>query len=588
MSIENSTYPLAVIACGIEHGGTTLLTEILRMSPVLDGGFEGGFLLNDTPAAFIDSQPFYDNLKQGWGLNASDVAYICGSVSFGAAYLRLRERASLIKNKDCFLFDKTPRYLSILSKVLDRAPDVPVAVILRDPRATLWSSYKRTKMPLAQWEKDIYPRTKRHMLAYLSGLADALSGPGRKRVVVLTHEEFLEAPTEVAKALFDFIGQPYTFTMKNFDHPRFSQVHSGGLHRDVNREWTSHLPGNLADDLRRSLSDVIKYISDLIGSDIAQHWLQDGAEKLYMTKSLRGEGDVTERVGAHVILEEAGKVQVAGSCAQHSGQEANLSELPRTTRSMTLAEIRKIFGNYWKPGYGSISPDEAAFIQAILAEENPQDVLEIGTASGLSTALIAAFMARHGGKHLVSVDFGTCFFGDRSKKPGFLVREILPDTQVEVELHSGRMSLDVEAISHGVASFGFAFIDANHQHPWPTLDTIAVLPFLANDGATIVHHDLYLFRKQNPVLGIGPKFLFDQLPEAVKSVIPGQDANIFAIKYHGEMHLFVEPLINALCIPWNVANRIDFGIIVRFREFIARHWGQRLLSAFDASVSKFY
>lgn len=246
---DRPTFPLAVIACGFEHGGTTLLTEVLRMSSVLEGGFEGGLLLNDTPAPFLRTEPYRKNLLSGWGLSERDVEYICEASNFGIAYTRLRERSTVISSKESLLFDKTPRYMSQLPEVMSRAPDVSAVVILRDLRATLWSSFKRTRMSVVEWEREIYPVTRKHLLSYIRGLARAVERPERDRLFIVRHEDLLENPSALTEELFSFLRLPYIFSATRFEQPTYRHVHGGGLRKSVNTEYQGKLPERVCEEI---------------------------------------------------------------------------------------------------------------------------------------------------------------------------------------------------------------------------------------------------------------------------------------------------------------------------------------------------
>ncbi|MEI2422495.1 hypothetical protein V6O07_19615, partial [Arthrospira platensis SPKY2] len=80
MKVLDCNKPLAALVCGFERGGTTLISEIIRQHPLLDSGFECGFLLGKDPAEFTSIQPYCNMLKAGWGVNDSDLNnYICES-----------------------------------------------------------------------------------------------------------------------------------------------------------------------------------------------------------------------------------------------------------------------------------------------------------------------------------------------------------------------------------------------------------------------------------------------------------------------------------------------------------------------------
>ena len=56
---------LAFVICGVEHSGTTLISEIFRQVPMLDSGFETGVLLSETPSQFLQEMPFATTYRRG-------------------------------------------------------------------------------------------------------------------------------------------------------------------------------------------------------------------------------------------------------------------------------------------------------------------------------------------------------------------------------------------------------------------------------------------------------------------------------------------------------------------------------------------
>lgn len=252
---------------------------------------------------------------------------------------------------------------------------------------------------------------------------------------------------------------------------------------------------------------------------------------------------------------------------------------------LSVDEIHEVHISHWKKGYGSISSKEAHFIQGVISSYRPGNFLEIGTASGMSTGFIAKFMDSCQGNKLVSIDLDKTFYVDRSKPTGFLAKEIYDGNSVNIELIQGKDSTYViEAYCD--QKFDVAFIDANHQHPWPTLDMIAILPAL-NNNAPIIHHDLALYRQQNPVCGIGPKYLYDQIPEKQRVLTDGPQKNIYYIKTGEDFRDLENYLADSLRIPWSIMNEISQDSLGRFRRIIERYWGAALLDAFDDSVIKF-
>ena len=146
---------------------------------------------------------------------------------------------------------------------------------------------------------------------------------------------------------------------------------------------------------------------------------------------------------------------------------------------------------------GGIGVDDAGFLLSLLETSNPAHVLEIGVASGKSTLMLLRMLEKTSPKTtLVSVDLAAEYFADKSKPVGYLVTENYqtPPANWRLLTQVGAMNFashpEILRLDQN-SRYGFVFIDANHAHPWPTLDALCVLPFCV-PGAWIAFHDINL------------------------------------------------------------------------------------------------
>jgi len=136
--------PLAAVITGIEHSGTTLLSEIVKSHSNISGGFECGIFLGNL-ATFGRVKPFSDWLKEGdlhFGLPSSYLQAVA-SMTYAQAvqYINTHKgtkddsvRQVAIRSGSMYV-DKTPRYVydlpDILAKIHSAGGAVPVFVILK-------------------------------------------------------------------------------------------------------------------------------------------------------------------------------------------------------------------------------------------------------------------------------------------------------------------------------------------------------------------------------------------------------------------------------------------------------------------------
>lgn len=143
---------------------------------------------------------------------------------------------------------------------------------------------------------------------------------------------------------------------------------------------------------------------------------------------------------------------------------------------------------------GGIGSRDYFFLTALLSILAPRRVVEIGTLTGFSAAIIAAAIHRqHGSSNGIAVetiDARTHCSIDETRRIGFEIPELIPDLASTVRVHTKRESDFVRELGTR-DEFGLAFIDADHRHPWPLLDLLRLAPYVEG-GGWILLHDIQL------------------------------------------------------------------------------------------------
>ena len=134
---------LKFVICGLEHSGTTLLSDVFRQVPGIYSGFEVGVLLRPSPKEFEGFDPYFTNMLSGWRLTEAELVEACHSETYDDFYAKVQELSEIIPSTTSNIFDKTPRYLSCLGDCLNRT-DVPFIASFKDPRSKVFSDFKRT------------------------------------------------------------------------------------------------------------------------------------------------------------------------------------------------------------------------------------------------------------------------------------------------------------------------------------------------------------------------------------------------------------------------------------------------------------
>jgi Methyltransferase domain len=174
---------------------------------------------------------------------------------------------------------------------------------------------------------------------------------------------------------------------------------------------------------------------------------------------------------------------------------------------------------------GGIGSRDYFFLTCLVSILAPNRVIEIGTLTGFSTAIIAAAIERQHGPAsppitVETIDAHTHCSIDTTRPIGFEIPDLIPDLVSKIRIHTGRESDVVREIARP-GEFGLGFIDADHRHPWPLLDVLRLAPYLETSG-WILLHDIQLgtYGKAEREAGnqteggtpYGAEWLFDRWP----------------------------------------------------------------------------
>jgi hypothetical protein len=217
-----SVDPLIAIVCGFEKSGTTVLNEVLRRHPRLDSGHEVGVLMASTPREFKRVQPYYAFFRQTWKLTPEQTLHCCDTNDWGTFYARAREASPVITDKSTLIFDKTPRYMMQLSEVMEKVPQLPCIVNVRDPRALMhsWACWSGFKDSPAAWLEDNFESNCERFLNYAKGYSVARATE-RYRLYLNRFETMCLEPRETMISIFDFLGQDFSEEYLFFESEHF-------------------------------------------------------------------------------------------------------------------------------------------------------------------------------------------------------------------------------------------------------------------------------------------------------------------------------------------------------------------------------
>lgn len=206
----------------------------------------------------------------------------------------------------------------------------------------------------------------------------------------------------------------------------------------------------------------------------------------------------------------------------------------------------------WATGF--ISGGDTEFLLELVTGTGPRSVLELGVASGASSAALLFAMdqlpSSEGTRRLLSCDVRPSCYFDPQRPTGSAVSEMYPSYRTTWTLDT---NTDARRLAQALPlqSFDLLFIDANHSHPWPLIDLLH-LAQLARPGAWIALHDIDLPQLNPKYQVYGPQWLFEAWPfNKVHGV--GASRNIGAVQLPANLTDLVPVARALLSRPWEHA-----------------------------------
>ncbi|MBR2216004.1 MAG: class I SAM-dependent methyltransferase [Selenomonadaceae bacterium] len=130
---------------------------------------------------------------------------------------------------------------------------------------------------------------------------------------------------------------------------------------------------------------------------------------------------------------------------------------------------------------------DSAFLCGLIKKFRPRKLLELGVASGGTTAVMLQCLSDLNLDYeFHSVDISPVLYTNNQKRTGYiadLVKETLPHVNHKLHLGHG-IPYFLPKIGGGI---DFVLLDTTHFMPGEVLDFIAVLPYLTNNAVVCVH-----------------------------------------------------------------------------------------------------
>ncbi len=256
----------------------------------------------------------------------------------------------------------------------------------------------------------------------------------------------------------------------------------------------------------------------------------------------------------------------------------------KQARVFNQDELEKILVSQEIPT-GTVEPDDMRFIWDQIFNEKPNVYLELGVASGLSTAMTLEAMEFTNPKStVIGIDLSERLYYDNRHQTGYLVEKLKKNIECNYELHLNKWAADIEDILEG-RTVDCAFIDANHSHPWATLDTILLLPFL-RQGGLLIYHDISLYLNPDWSTEIGPHNVFEYINDEKINQPLGVSRNIGAIRFNRHYTTYETDFVNILNREWTLGYQLDPELVEVIKAQLKKHYSAQFIKKFESIVEQ--
>lgn len=165
---------------------------------------------------------------------------------------------------------------------------------------------------------------------------------------------------------------------------------------------------------------------------------------------------------------------------------------PENFETHILNEIIDILNQPTSNGYGKISEmsdQEKRFLNGIIRQNKPKKILELGVASGGSSAIILNAIKDIDNAKLYSIDYSKKYYTDPSKDSGWVVPEKFNYLSDKWNLYTG--GIGAKFIEEIGGDIDICLLDTVHSNPGEFIDLLIVLPYIKKGGIIILHDTVY-------------------------------------------------------------------------------------------------
>jgi len=227
-----------------------------------------------------------------------------------------------------------------------------------------------------------------------------------------------------------------------------------------------------------------------------------------------------------------------------------------------------------------LSTIDMRFINGMIRKYKPKKILEVGVASGGSTAIILNAIENIENSHLYSIDKLINAYNKKNKETGWIVKEKFSNLMNKWTLYTGGITSNfIEKIEGDI---DFVFIDTLHYAPSEWLDILQILPFLKKKNAIVMLHDIRYQFMVKKVFYSSNDHLFTYLKgEKIMPKVPYVIPNIGAVLLDNNQEKYYFDYFFALTSTWSYIPDIDEWNFIR--NFLSKYYSKELIEIYDSS-----
>jgi len=220
------------------------------------------------------------------------------------------------------------------------------------------------------------------------------------------------------------------------------------------------------------------------------------------------------------------------------------------------------------------------FINGMIRKYKPKKILEVGVASGGSSAIILNAIENLENSHLYSIDKLINAYNKKDKETGWIVKERFSNLLNKWTLYTGGITANfIEKIGGDI---DFVFIDTVHYAPGEWLDILQILPFLKKKNAIVMLHDIRFQFIPKKVFYSSNDHLFTYLRgEKIMPKVPEVIPNIGAVFLDNKQEKYYFDYFFALTSTWSYIPEIEEWNFIR--NFLSKYYSKELIEIYDSS-----